>query len=184
MKPLVVDLCCGLGGWSKGFLSQGWDAVGVDLADFSLFYPGRFIQTDLLSWEGWRDLKPVLVVASPPCEEFSRHSMPWTRARKPPQPSLALIERCRFIASQLCVPIILENVRSAQLWLGKSRMNCGPFHLWGDVPALVPVFAGKKKESFGSKQRAQWAQIPLHLAEWFARCFFPSLSKSHNSDRG
>ncbi len=35
MKPLMLDLCCGLGGWSEGFLAAGWRCVGVDLADFS-----------------------------------------------------------------------------------------------------------------------------------------------------
>jgi hypothetical protein len=50
-------------------------------------------------------------------------------------------------------------------------MNCGPFHLWGDVPAIVPVFTGKKKESYGGKQKAERAIIPEHLAIHFARCF-------------
>ena len=28
MKPVVIDLCCGLGGWTRGFMSEGWDAIG------------------------------------------------------------------------------------------------------------------------------------------------------------
>jgi len=28
MKPLAVDLCCGLGGWTEGLLAEGWDVVG------------------------------------------------------------------------------------------------------------------------------------------------------------
>jgi ubiquinone/menaquinone biosynthesis C-methylase UbiE len=47
-----LDLCCGKGGWAKGFISEGWEIVGVDLADFSAHYPGRFIRADLLTWGG------------------------------------------------------------------------------------------------------------------------------------
>lgn len=126
--------------------------AGVDLADFSAVYPGHFIKADLLTWEGWREMRPALVVASPPCEEFSRHSMPWTRAKNPPPPDMRLIARCRAIAAALAVPIVLENVRGAQGWLGRSKVNCGPFHLWDDAPAIVPVFKGRKKESYGSKE--------------------------------
>jgi hypothetical protein len=32
-----------------------------------------------------------------------------------------------------------ENVRGAQPWVGRSRWNFGSFHLWGDVPALMPI---------------------------------------------
>ena len=31
MKPLVIDLCCGLGGWTRGFLAEEWDAIGFDI---------------------------------------------------------------------------------------------------------------------------------------------------------
>lgn len=171
MKLLVLDLCCGLGGWSKGFVAEGWRAIGVDFVDFSAHYPGRFILADLLCWEGWRSLSPTLIVASTPCDEFSRHSMPWTRAKNPPPPSLALWNRAQFIADALKVPIIQENVRGAQKWLGRSKLNCGPFHLWGDVPALLPPFLGKKKESYGGKEKSKRAVIPETLARHIARCF-------------
>ncbi len=35
--------------------------------------------------------------------------------------------------------MIVENVRGAQRWVGRSRWNFGSFHLWGDVPALMPM---------------------------------------------
>jgi hypothetical protein len=34
---------------------------------------------------------------------------------------------------------VVENVRGAQKWVGRSRWNFGSFHLWGDVPALMPM---------------------------------------------
>lgn len=174
MKPLALDLCCGLGGWAAGLIAEGWRVIGIDLKDFSAFYPGEFVQADLLTWEGWRGLPAKLVVASTPCEEFTRHSMPWTRAKNPPQPSLALWQRANQIAAVLGVPLIQENVRGAQAFIGRSAMNCGPFHLWGDVPVLVPVFVGKKKESYAGCERAQRAVIPEHLSRWIGRCMWPS----------
>lgn len=177
-KRVVLDLCCGRGGWAQGFIDEGFEVVGVDIDDFSAVYPGRFVRADLMAWEGWRELNAVAVVASPPCDEFARHSMPWTRKRNPPPPSLALVERCREIARELGVPLTMENVRGAQPWLGRSAANCGPFHLWGDVPAIVPVFGGKSKESYGSKDKARRAMVPYELARHVARCLRLSLASS------
>lgn len=174
MNPLALDLCCGKGGWALGLMEAGWDVVGVDLADFSADYPGSFIQADLLQWDPAPYARARLVVASPPCEEFSRHSMPWTRARNPPPPSLALVDRCRAIAGQLGCPIILENVRGAQPWLGRSVLNCGPFHLWGDVPALIPTDAVyTPKQTLWSDRRTERAMVPRALARWIGECFLP-----------
>ena len=40
------------------------------------------------------------------------------------------------------IPLIVENVRGAQPWVGRSAWNYGSFHLWGDVPALMPFSQG------------------------------------------
>ena len=37
------------------------------------------------------------------------------------------------------IPMVVENVRGANEWVGRSRWNFGSFHLWGDVPALMPI---------------------------------------------
>jgi site-specific DNA-cytosine methylase len=31
MKPLCVDLYAGLGGWSEGFLAEGYECIGYDI---------------------------------------------------------------------------------------------------------------------------------------------------------
>ena len=182
MKPLMLDLCCGLGGWSDGFLAAGWRCVGVDLADFSASYPGEFVQADLLTWEGWRELRPLVVMSSPPCEEFSRWCMPWTRAKQPPQPDLSLWRRAEFIGRTLKAPLVQENVRGAQPWVGRSALHRGPFHLWGDVPAVVPDFAVASKSAMYSPRRsaaayavrrAERAKIPFELARYFGQVFHP-----------
>lgn len=30
-KPLAIDLFCGLGGWTEGLLSEGYNVVGFDI---------------------------------------------------------------------------------------------------------------------------------------------------------
>lgn len=178
MKPLALDLCCGRGGWAAGFIAEGWRVVGVDFDErFAPFYPGQFVCCDLLKWEMWRVMSPALVLASPPCEEYSRWSMPWTRSKNPSVPDFRLWHRCEYIAKSLGVPLVLENVRGAQQFHGRSLANCGPFHLWGNgVPALVPVFTGKRKESYGSQERARRAEVSFHLSSWLARVHRPLAS--------
>lgn len=46
---------------------------------------------------------------------------------------------CMRIGKEAECPIVIENVRGAQPWVGKSRWNYGSFHLFGDVPALMPM---------------------------------------------
>ena len=37
------------------------------------------------------------------------------------------------------IPLVVENVRGAQEWVGRARWRFGSFYLWGDVPALMPM---------------------------------------------
>jgi SAM-dependent methyltransferase len=164
----VLDLYCGRGGWTKAFLARGHRVVGVDLTHDAA-YPKEavFVQADCLTFSVRRG-SVDLVVASSPCEEFSRFQMPWTRARHPPYPShgIALFYAARRIAHEAGVPVLLENVRAAQNFVGRATTHVGPFYLWGDaVPPFLPMrFVMRKKEAYGSKERARRAEIPSDLA--------------------
>ena len=157
MKPLAIDLYSGLGGWATGLLAEGWRVVGFDIErhDYGTgTYPGQLVIQDVLTIHG-RQFKDVdLIVASPPCQEFSYMAMPWSRAKAIRREYLegkrdvkkltALFDACFRIQREACdaagrhIPLIVENVRGAQEWVGRSRWNFGSFHLWGDVPALMP----------------------------------------------
>jgi hypothetical protein len=148
MKPLAIDLFCGLGGWTEALLAEGFDVVGFDIERHHYGdhrYPAQLVLQDVLTLHGSQFRDAALIVASPPCQAYSYRAMPWKRARALPPPDNSLFEACFRIqreASEAAgrhVPLIVENVRGAQKWVGRARWNFGSFYLWGDVPALMPV---------------------------------------------
>ena len=169
-QHLCIDLCCGLGGWAQGFLDAGFRVVGFDIA--LLPYPGQLVVQDIRTLDGRRFSGARVIVASPPCEQFSRMSMPWTRKKNPPEPDLSLVQACFRIAEKAGVPLILENVRGAVPYLGHPVARYGSRYLWGDgVPALIPFAPPSRKERLSSAQRRERAVIPRGLSFHIARCY-------------
>jgi hypothetical protein len=178
MTPLAVDLYCGLGGFSAGFLAEGYECIGFDIErhDYGIGgYPGQLVLQDVLTLHGRQFKDATAIVASPPCIEFSYMAMPWSRAKKIERALLgednfpegytgsrtiaqltALFDACFRIQREACeaaghhIPLIVENVRGAQKWVGRSRWHYGSFHLWGDVPALMPITYKSMKNTGGS----------------------------------
>ncbi len=159
-KPLAIDLFCGLGGFTEGLLAEGYSVVGFDIEQHVYGehrYPAQLVLQDVLTLHGSQFRDAVLIVASPPCQEFSYMAMPWSIAKEkqrrieadPEERKrlTALFEACFRIQREACaaagrhIPLVVENVRGAQKWVGRSRWNFGSFHLWGDVPALMPMTA-------------------------------------------
>jgi hypothetical protein len=147
MKPIVHDLYCGLGGWAEGFLSEGYEVYGYDIEkhDYGTgTYPGNFILCDVRSIHGSQCKDAAVIVASPPCQAYSYRAMPWKRAKALPPPDNTLFNECFRIqreASEAAghyIPLIVENVRGAEKWVGSARWHFGSYYLWGDVPALMP----------------------------------------------
>lgn len=171
-KPVALDLCCGMGGWTDGLIAAGFDVVGVDIYR-SAKYRGELEICDLLAWDESRFSGVVdLVVASPPCDEFARFDKPvqWFPLGRP-LPSLALVKRCRQIAENLNAPLVLENVRGAQGFIGTAVHHYGPFYLWGDgVPPLLPRCDRRTAKFKNSRwNAAARAKIPFELAVWVAK---------------
>ena len=192
MKPLCIDLFCGLGGWAEGFLAKGWDVIGFDVErhDYGTGgYPGQFVLQDVLTLHGSQFRGADCIVASPPCQRYSYMAMPWSRSKalaawyrgqvttridevdgkivetlaavddpgdmqrfgRERQTQLnALFDACFRIqreaseAAGRYIPLVVENVKGAQPWVGRARWHYGSFYLWGDVPALMPSTAQLK----------------------------------------
>jgi site-specific DNA-cytosine methylase len=148
MKPLAIDLFCGLGGWTDGLLAEGYDVVGFDIERHVYgehAYPAQLVLQDVTTLDGAQFRDAALIVASPPCQAYSYRAMPWSRAKALPPPDNTLFNVCFRIqreASEAAgrrIPLVVENVRGAQKWVGRARWNFGSFYLWGDVPALMPT---------------------------------------------
>lgn len=161
---LAIDLFCGLGGWAEGLLAEGWNVIGFDIERHvygAHRYPARLVIQDVLTLHGSQFRDAALIVASPPCQAYSYRAMPWSRAKALPPPDNTLFEACFRIQREACeaatrhIPLIVENVRGAQPWVGRARWNFGSFYLWGDVPALMPNFHGSK----GSGRSFQTASV-------------------------
>ncbi len=182
MKPKAIDLFCGLGGWTDGLLAEGYDVTGYDIEAHEygdMRYPANLILQDVLTIHGSQFKDAALIVASPPCQEFSYMAMPWGRAKQIRRAlrgedefpegytgsrTIAdltrLFDACFRIqreASEAAghhIPMVVENVKGAQEWVGRARWSFGSFFLWGDVPALMPV--RKYHQAFKVKPGEQW----------------------------
>lgn len=164
MRPLAIDLFCGLGGWTDGLLAEGWNVVGFDNERHAYGeerYPSQLVIQDVLTLHGSQFKGASLIVASPPCQEYSWMAMPWSKAKERARQYESgerdradltrLFDACFRIQREACeaagrhIPMVVENVRGAQRWVGRARWNYGSFYLWGDVPALMPVTARAAK---------------------------------------
>lgn len=166
-KPLCIDLFCGLGGWTEGFLAEGFDVIGFDIEQHVYGeerYPAQLVLQDVRTIHGSQFKDAAIIVASSPCQAYSYMAMPWKRAKQIAaalrgdgafpegyrgaqtiaelnelfaQPARIQREACE--AAGRFIPMIQENVKGAQPWVGPAQWRYGSFYLWGDVPALMPV---------------------------------------------
>lgn len=192
-KPLCIDLFCGLGGWADGFLAEGYDVIGFDIErhDYGTGgYPGQLVLQDVLTLDGKQFKNAAVIVASPPCTEFSyRGRYGRKKNLTAPHLGMALFDSCFRIAKEARIPLVVENVVWAQPFVGKAITHWGSQYLWGDVPGLLPFrkpeegrkgnHAGLRSRSAGSRSAArkrmtaELSKIPFPLAQHIARVFKP-----------
>lgn len=166
-KPLAIDLYAGLGGWADGFLAEGYDVVGFDIErhDYGTGgYPGQLVLQDVLTLDGRQFRNAAVIVASPPCQEYSYMAMPWSRAKEKAAyirarqtewaQLTALFWACFRIAREAGVPLVVENVKGAQSWVGRAKANYGSFFLWGDIDSVGGAIVAPRPK-FGETLRAK-----------------------------
>ena len=162
-KPLLVELFCGLGAVSKVFEAEGWRCVGFDIERHVYgpeCYPCQLVLQDVLTLHGSQFKDADFIWCSPPCQEFSYMAMPWSRGKEIAEAlrggegkgfpdgytgsrsvkalralfdSCFRIQREASIAAGHHIPMVVENVKGAQPWVGQARANFGSFYLWGDI---------------------------------------------------
>ncbi len=148
MKPLAIELFAGKFGWGKGFVAEGWRVIGFDIVHEEWHRPVppgcELILQHVLTLHGSQFAEAAAIVASPPCQAYSYRAMPWKRAKALPPPSNELFDACFRIQREASeakgeyIPMVVENVKGAQTWVGRAKWHYGSFYLWGDVPALMP----------------------------------------------
>ena len=196
-KPLAIDLFAGLGGWADGLLAEGYDVIGFDIERHKYGehqYPAQLVIQDVLTLHGSQFKDAALIVASPPCQEYSYMAMPWKLAKAKAAAIRAdttgeslerlnrLFNACFRIQDEASlaagrhIPMIVENVRGAQPWVGRSRANVGSFHFWGDVPALMPRLDARKgfngfkgfKDFVDCEAARKWSSRDPRRKQWSA----------------
>jgi hypothetical protein len=103
--------------------------------------------------------------------------MPWSRAKQlaadvradPARlaKELALFEACFRIQREACeaagrhIPMVVENVKGAQAWVGPAKAHYGSFYLWGDVDQVGDrIIAGKLRFGEALRARRQGVKVP------------------------
>ena len=115
---------------------------------------------DVLTLHGSQFKDAAAIVASPPCQAYSYRAMPWKRAKALPPPSNELFDACFRIQREACeaagrhIPMVVENVRGAQKWVGRAAWHFGSYFLWGDVPALMLITLGRSVMKAGVTHRS------------------------------
>ncbi len=172
MKMKILDLFCGMGGWVQSFPST-WKVIGYDIKDFSDMYPFEFVKCDLLKFSDFpSDID--LIVASPPCTDFSKASLPqsWKSVKLYPpdiDEGMKLFNRAREIIDTIKPRYhIIENVRGAQKFVGKSDWHIGSRYFWSNFKF---EYTGNGNDIYGKteispgKNRAELrAKIPYSVS--------------------
>jgi site-specific DNA-cytosine methylase len=99
--PLAIDLFAGLGGWTDGFVAEGWNVVGFDVTRHVYGadrYPAQLVLQDVLTIHGSQFRNADIIVASPPCQQYSWLAMPWSRSKDPNNSKAAKALRAKWEA--------------------------------------------------------------------------------------
>jgi hypothetical protein len=178
----VLDLFCGLGGWSRGFAAEGFQPLGIDLIRWP--YPYDMILQDVRSLDGRRFRGWDVIIGSPPCRDFSTASQAnVSRAgRKPPDPDrgLELVQAFNRVVEDAGPKVwLMENVRRMEkfyaitpVWRFKVSVR-GLRTLWGNIAfPLSPQFSPRRKLEYLEKSYrmriALRSEIPLFISRYVA----------------
>jgi hypothetical protein len=139
---IVLDICCGLGGFGQAFRDRGHKVYGLDIV------PPADVIADARALPFRDGCAPDALIASPPCTEFSRESMPWCRTGK--APDMSIMRGCLDAVKRLKPRFwVIENVRGARPYMPLPVMKVGSRYLWGHFPLIL---MGSHGHCFGKER--------------------------------
>ena len=165
MTKLCLDLCAGLGGFSRAFKERpDWKVITVDINP-------KFKTTMVLdlidvvehpeNHEDFWSLKPDIILASPPCERWSIGNSQW------PLPGIYDASRVlgavlEIVARMKPTGWIIENPKGRMRWfLRKPRATVGlsqfgyktvkPTDFWGNIDLGLLKYVDMSKNPHGFK---------------------------------
>ena len=170
-RKVIWDLCSGLGGWTEAFVQDGWVVIRIELNPDLEYVPFTRI-LDVKEWMDWIDElpHPDIIVASPPCQEFSLATGKPVEGR---EPDMSIVRACLDIIDYIKPTWwVLENVRGATSFfmplLGHHKQAIGArghpkFFLWGNYPEIImkPNFTHSISDKHTAQERAL---IPFELS--------------------
>lgn len=140
----VLDLFCGGGGASEGYVRAGHEVVGVDI-DRQPAYPYDFVRGDALAFVQRFGEEFDFIHASPPCQPYSKavssSSSRWNDTKGKDEP--ALIRAVRILLMETGRPYVIENVTGARAELQSPRLLCGS--MFGLVIPRHRLFEGSEE---------------------------------------
>lgn len=168
-KLVVLDLFSGLGGWSKAFNDRGHQVVTID--NEKKFNPDICIDVMKLKKKDLDGYNFDIVLASPPCTEFSKDNMPdsWNKKREVNVDTRLLQKTIKIIYWVKPKYWVIENVSGARcyfyIFLGEYKKKVGSRYLWGNFPIFdcKPVY-GKWKLPRTDDRPALRSLIPYELS--------------------
>lgn len=116
---LCLDLCSGIGGFSRAFKkNEEWEVITVDINP--KFSPTMVLDlTDVIenkeNYEAFWNLKPDIILASPPCERWSIANSSWPQ-KGIYQASKVLGAVLEIIATMKPKGWIIENPKGRMRW--------------------------------------------------------------------
>ena len=167
----VLDLFCGLGGWSRAFAEAGHDCTGIDIKNIG--YPYRFIQADLNDWIP--DQHYDVVLASPPCTEFSI-AKKWGWGTQDERVGLDLIYRTFYLIQEIKPKYyVIENVKGLSEFIDKPNdivrygrsSHRKAAYLWSNIGKLgmleSMIIKNTNRKTFKTSD-PELAKIPYELS--------------------
>jgi hypothetical protein len=116
-RPVLLDLCCGLGGATRGYQRAGFRVVGVDIAEQPDYCGDDFVQADGLAFVAEHGHKFDAVATSWPCQASAGPTKGTNAARNAAKGvrHVDLNPRGRELLDATGRPYVMENVQGSVL---------------------------------------------------------------------